>query len=245
MTRFHARLPFVLALALATVSPLAAQAAEDPPISAAFVFDFMGSQSCEPVPPGMPDEAVDAVLAQAVAGNDAPLRADMEGFMQGERIGVSVFGTRTEHAGFAVVSSVLGPHPSGGHASLCLAMIQLGDVPVRPATYPVVGAAGLETASPGDVLVVGWVVRLESTGRQGDNGRDIYRLASLGEAQVAGGSFTLVSVDGDRMEARVELTGEVHAQDGSGATAFSMDASSWGERGLDSIPSLTINAEAP
>lgn len=241
MKLIHGRWQCALVLALTAGGLCSAQGADEAPISAGFVFDFIGSQHCEPVPPGMADAEVEAVFAQAIEADAAPLRGRMEGFMEGERIGVSVFGTRTDDAGLAVVSSVMGPVPSGGHATLCLAMIQLGDVPVVPDTYAVVGASGLDAAAPGDVLVVGWVVRLEPTGRQGDQGRDIYRLASLGEAQVAGGSFTLVSADSERFEARLEIHGDIQVADGTNTIAFALDATSWGERGLDRIPSLTHN----
>jgi len=239
MTPFHGRWPFALALLLAAAAPCPVQAEDDAATPAGLVFDLMGSRACETVPPDMPDDAIEAAYAQLGQDEATPLRGRMQGFMAGERIGVSVFGTRTDDAGLAVVSSVMGPHPAGGHATLCLAMIQLGEVPVVPAEYAVVGAAGLDAASPGDMLVVGWVVKLEPTGRKGDEGKDIYRLAKLGEASVSGGSFTLVSAGAERFEARMEIRGQVQAADGSDPVDFSLEATSWGERGLDRIPALT------
>ena len=183
MTLFHARWSCVFVLALAAGGQGSVLAA-DQAMSAGIVFEGMGSDYCEPVPPGMADEEVEAVYAQAIEDDAASLRGHMQGFMEGERIGVSVFGTRTPDAGLAVVSSVMGPLPAGGHASMCLVMIQLGDVPAAPGTYDVTGIPGLDAATPGDVLVVGRVLQLEPTGRKGDTGRDIYRLANLGEADV-------------------------------------------------------------
>ena len=238
MATFHGPWCGVLALALATAATGNVQAAEGG-LSSGLLFDSLGSGFCEPVPPGIGDEQAEAFYAQAIASDESPLRGRMQGFMEGERIGVSVFGTRSGSDGLAVVSSVMGPHPAGGHATLCLAMVQLGDVAAVPGTYAVVGAEGLDAAAPGDVLAVGWVVRLEATGRKGDGGRDVYRLARLGEVQVSDGSFTLLSIDGEQLEARMEIRGDVLAAEGAAATGFSLEARTQGDIGLEGIPSIT------
>jgi hypothetical protein len=151
----HPYLTTLVGLALgASLGALANPASADDSISTGFVFEMLGLKHCEILPDDVPAQAIEQSLAESAAAGLIPLNAAMAGFMSGDRMGMTLFGTRAEETSLTTVSSIWGPIEGLGYRTLCLAMIQLGDQPVVPGTFRIVGSQGMATANSGDVLAV-------------------------------------------------------------------------------------------
>jgi hypothetical protein len=228
---------------LCSLALCATAAAE--PVDTGFIFETFGPEQCEALPADMPPAQAEAALGDpgrieaARAAGEPVLEATMTGFMAGPRLGVTVFGTHAQDSGLGAVASVWGPLPSGQYATLCLALVQIGAVPVVPGEYPVVGVAGLESAASGDMLVAAAVMVLEPTGRQSEAGRDIYRLARIGEGFVTGGNVRLERYAGSTFGAALRIEGTMRLDTDREARAFTLEGSTEAVRNLRRVPTLT------
>jgi len=223
-----------LTITIAALGILAASAAsaDDEGIDTGFVFDMIGMQYCDAPPSDLTVAEVEKDLEKN--REQLPLSAKMTGFMAGDRVGTSYFGTRDGDTSFTAMTSIIGPVEGVGYRTLCLAMIHLGAPSAKAGTYGIVGADGFKDASEGDLLVVGRIVTLTVTETP-----KRYRTTTVGDVRITGGSFTLKSVEKDRYDAEFTLKGTVEMREGGTATDFTVDATTWGIREIKKVPSVT------
>lgn len=208
------------------------------------VAELIGLEYCESLPTSVtPAELVEGVV-QMESGGMRLIAAQVDGFMASAEVGGSVFGTSASGTSFTAVHSLWGVLPDDRMATMCLHMVQIGDVPATPGAFTVHGLQALEgarVAFDGDVVMSGIVIILEDTGTVNAGGFPILRQRTIGDVNVHGGDFILDLIDGETYRGSPRLEAEVVLEDGESAVALRIDAALNGYRDLERVPTLTGN----
>jgi hypothetical protein len=207
----------------------------------ALLFEMMGTGDCETIPADLPVDQMRSGIEAMQADGQPLLQAEFEGFFAGTRHGFSLYGSRQSDAGFGAIHSIWGELEDHGLVTLCVLTLQLGNTPVEAGRFQVADFAQLDDAEPGQVVALGVVMELASTGEQSEEGRDIYRQRIIGEATFASGHFELKEWSQEGFSGAMQLSGEVSLEESDQAQAVSLEAQFHGMHGMQSVPDISLD----
>ncbi len=212
--------------------------ADMPGPSPAMLFEMMGTSDCETIPADLPAsqmrEGVEAMLADG-----QPLSAvELEGLFSGSHHALTLFGSRHPETGFAAVHSTWVEMEDLGLVTLCILTAQGSTSPMEIGQFDLAEPDGGED---NEFVALGILLELAPSGRQTDEGRDIYRQRIIGEAVFDSGTLELTALADETVSGTLELHGQLLLDEGERRETLGLTAELNGLPGMENIPDLSLD----
>ncbi|MGY6631439.1 MAG: hypothetical protein ACXIUL_10575 [Wenzhouxiangella sp.] len=227
------------ALPLAAVLGLTATVnAEEIEPGPALLFELMGTSDCETIPADLPASQMRAGIEAMLADGQPLSTVELDGFFSGSHHALTLFGSRHPDTGFAAVHSAWVEMEDLGLVTLCILTAQGSTTPMAIGEFEL---ADRDASGPDDFLAIGILLELAPSGRQSDEGRDIYRQRIIGEAVFDSGQMALTAVSSDTLSGSLSLNGRLILDDGERTEPLSLTAELSGLPEMENIPDLSLD----